>query len=170
MKQIALVTILLSVFSVANADTTRPSLDKSELIGVAVFNDQNTAHEVCFANKIVDERCESGEFTAVTIGAKFTLKGSFGAIVLIKRDHPSLAAMNFKNIQEGRDLPFVKIKLPTEVGKPAEFVEVVKNVCFWSIDPSNKNPSGGAVCEKLGFDYQSDSKSALLLKNPNGQN
>lgn len=168
MKQIALLTILLSAFGVANAATTLPVLDKSQLIGVAVYNDQNTAHQVCAANNIVDPRCESGKYKAVTIGTKYNAKGSFGAIVLIKNDNPALEKMNFKNLAEGKQMPFVKIKLASKIGKPAELIEVVKNACFWSIDPSYKNGSGGAVCEKLGFDYHSNSGLAVLLKNPNG--
>lgn len=168
MKQIALLTILLVAFGAANAATTLPVLDKSQLIGVAVYNDQNTAHQVCAANNIVDPRCENGKYKAVTVGTKFNTKGSFGAIVLIKNDSRNLAAMNFKNLAEGKQMPFVKIKLSAKAGKPAELVELVKSGCFWSIDPSYKNGSGGAVCQKLGFDYHSNSGLAVLLKNPNG--
>ena len=167
MKQkIAVLTILISTFGVANAG----SQNKSVLIGVAGYNDQNTAHQVCAANKIVDERCESGNYRAVTVGTKLNTKGSFGAIVLIEIDNPALEKMNFKNLAEGKEFqfPFVKVKLANKSGKPAELVEIIKSGCFWSIDPSYKNGSGGAVCEKLGFDYHSNSGLAVLLKNPNG--
>ena len=166
MKKLTLLTILISTFSVANAG----SQNKSVLIGVAAFNDQSTAHQVCAANNIVDERCENGNYRAVAVGTKLNAKGSFGAIVLIKNDNPSLEKMNFKNLAEGKEFqfPFVKVKLANKSGKPAELIEVVNSGCFWSIDPSYKNGSGGAVCKKLGFDYHSNSGLAVLLKNPNG--
>ena len=165
MKKQTLLTILLAAFGTANAATSMPNLD---LVGVAGFNDQNSAHDVCLANNIVDERCESGNHKAVITVSKSNLKGTFGAIVLIKSDNSILESMNFKNLQEGKQMPFVKIKLSAKAGKPAELIEVVKNACFWSIDPSYKNGSGGAVCEKLGFDYHVNSDRAVLLKNPNG--
>lgn len=166
MKQkIAVLTILISTFGVANAG----SVNKSALIGVAGYNDQNTAQQVCAANNIIDPRCENGKYKAVTVGTKYNAKGSFGAIVLIKNDNPALEKMNFKNLAEGKEFqfPFVKVKL-AKAGKPAELVEVIKSGCFWSIDPSHTNGSGGAVCEKLGFDYHVNSDRAVLLKNPNG--
>lgn len=169
MKKLTLLTILLSFFGTASA-ATKPKLDSLELIGVAAFNDQNTAHQVCAANNIVDERCENGNYRAVTVGTKFNAKGTFGSVVLIKNDNPNLAAMNFKNLTEGKQMPFVKVKLSAKSGKPAELVELVKSGCFWSIDPSHTNGSGGAVCEKLGFDYHSNSDLAVPLKNPNSQN
>ena len=167
MKQkIAILTILISTFSVANAG----SQNKSVLIGVAGYNDQNTAHQVCAANNIVDPRCESGKYKAVTIGTKYNAKGTFGSIVLIKNDNPALEKMNFKNLAEGKEFqfPFVKVKLANKSGKPAELVEIIKSACFWSVDPSTSNGSGGAVCQKLGFDYHLNSDRAALLKNPNG--
>ena len=169
MKKLTLLTILLSVFGTASA-ATKPKLDSLELIGVAAFNDQNTAQQVCAANNINDPRCESGKYKAVTIGTKFNAKGNFGSIVLIKNDNPALEKMNFKNLAEGKEFqfPFVKVKLANKSGKPAELFEIIKSGCFWSIDPSYKNGSGGAVCEKLGFDYHSNSGLAVLLKNPNG--
>ena len=167
MKKQTLLTILLAAFGAANAATSMPN---SELIGVASFNDQNSAKDVCLANNIIDARCGSGKYKAVTVVSKFNTKGSFGAIALIKNDNPNLAAMNFKNLTEGKQMPFVKVKLSAKSGKPAEFVEIVKNACFWSVDPSTSNGSGGAVCQKLGFDYHSNSGLAVLLKNPNGGN
>ena len=167
MKKQTLLTILLAAFGAANAATSMPNLD---LVGVAGFNDQNSAHDVCMANNIVDERCESGNHKAVITVSKSNLKGTFGSIVLIKNDNPALEKMNFKNLAEGKQMPFVKIKLASKIGKPAELIEVVNSGCFWSIDPSHANGSGGAVCEKLGFDYHVNSDRAVLLKNPNGGN
>ena len=169
MKKLTLLTILLSVFGTASA-ATKPKLDSLELIGVAAFNDQNTAQQVCAANNIIDPRCENGKYKAVTVGTKYNAKGTFGSIILIKSDNPLLEGMNFKNLQDGKELPFVKIKLPTQSGKPAEFVEIVKSGCFWSIDPSTANGSGGAVCERIGFDYHANSNLAVPLKNPNSKN
>ena len=165
MKKQTLLTILLTVFGAANAATSMPN---SELIGVASFNEQNSAHDVCLANNIIDARCGSSKYKAVTVVSKFNAKGTYGSIVLIKSDNSILESMNFKNLAEGKQPPFVKIKLASKIGKPAELVEVVKSGCFWSIDPSYKNGSGGAVCQKLGFDYHSNSGLAVLLKNPNG--
>ena len=164
MKKQTLLTILLGVFGAANAATSMPNLD---LVGAAGYNDQNTARVVCLANNIVDERCLDSKYKAVSIVSKFNAKGTHGSIILIKSDNPLLEGMNFKNLQEGKALPFVKVKLATEAGKPAEFVEIVKNACFWSVDPSTSNGSGGAVCEKVGFDYHTNSAQAVLLKNPN---
>lgn len=166
MKQIALLTILLSTFGVSAL--AAPVFDKSELIGAAGYNNKNTARVVCLANNIVDERCEDSKYKAVSIVSKFNATGTHGSIILIKSDNPLLEGMNFKNLQEGKQMPFVKIKLSAKAGKPAELIEVVNSGCFWSIDPSYTNASGGAVCQKLGFDYHVDSDLAVLLKNPNG--
>ena len=78
MKKQTLLTILLAAFGAANAATSMPN---SELIGVASFNDQNSAKDVCLANNIVDERCESGNHKAVITVSKYNLKGTFGGLM-----------------------------------------------------------------------------------------